>query len=299
MKLDKVLVTGAGGFIGRGLTAQLLKVGHKVIAVDSSPPDDLNCETYQLDICIPGALDGLLDNSTTLFHLAAHADVASSVSKPAFNYKINTQGTFEILESVRKAECRMIFPSTASVYDPSVIMPIKERSYIKPTSPYAAAKIAGEAYCSAYSRSYGLDIKIVRMFSVYGRGMFRFAIHDIVRKVEADSKKLVILGDGHQIRDYLYIDDLLRGLIVIAENGIPGEEYNLATGVPTKLLELAQNIAQIMNYPDIEITPSGKSFPGDVKKWYADISKVQSIGFNPQVKLNDGLKITIEWLRGR
>lgn len=299
MKLNKVVVTGAGGFIGRALTSHLMKIGLEVIAIDNSSLDGYECVTRTLDISLPGALEGLLDKDTTLFHLAAHADVSSSVADPVLDYKINTQGTFEILESVRKSGCSMIFPSTASVYDPDVVMPIRERSYIKPTSPYAAAKIAGEAYCSAYVRSYGLDIKIARLFSVYGKGMFRFAIHDIVRKIEMDSKNLIILGDGQQIRDYLYIDDVVRGLAIIAENGIKGEEYNLATGVPTSIYNLAESIARIMKYPNISINPTGRSFPGDIKQWYANISKIQEIGFEPTVKLDEGLEITVKWLTGR
>jgi nucleoside-diphosphate-sugar epimerase len=129
--------------------------------------------------------------------------------------------------------------------------------------------------------------------------MYRFAIHDLVRKMQNNSRELVILGDGHQIRDYLYIEDAVRGLITIANGGTPGEDYNLASGVPVRLLDLAQKIAALMGYPNINIIPSGQSFPGDVPRWYADISKIEQIGFKPEMPLEEGLPRTIAWLTGR
>ena len=297
--IPKAIVTGACGFIGRALIKYLVENGVNVIAVDQEPISDVQCESLIIDITRPGALDKLLDNKTVLFHLAARADVALSVSNPIEDFKTNMCGLFEVLESVRKNQCQLIFPSTASVYDTNNLLPLPENAYVKPSSPYAAAKAAGEAYCAAYHRSFGLNIKIARMFSVYGPGMFRFAIHDLVRKINRNNHELIVLGDGNQIRDYLYIDDVVCGLVLIAEAGQPGEDYNLASGVPIKLYNLAKNIANFMGYPDIKICPTGKSFPGDVPRWYADISKIRKIGFTQKIFLNEGLKNTINWLMDR
>src|SRR5207302_622365 len=148
----------------------------------------------------------------------------------------------------------------------------------------------------AYHRSYAIDVRVARMFSVYGEGMYRFAIHDIVRKIQADPREVVVLGDGTQVRDYLHVDDALRGLTRIATHGAPGEDYNLASGTPTTILELTRSIATLMGCPDIRIVFTGQSFAGDTPRWYADISKIRSIGFEPEVGLEAGLRRTIPWL---
>jgi UDP-glucose 4-epimerase len=292
----RAVVTGSSGFIGGALVQYLVECGTSVVAVDQYPLSDVQCESFVMDITIPGALDGLLDKGTVLFHMAARADVARSVMNPIEDFKTNMCGIFEVLESVRKSQCQLIFPSTASIYDINNHLPLREIAFVKPSSPYAAAKAAGEAYCAAYHRSYGLNIKIARMFSVYGKGMNRFAIHDIIRKIQKNHLELSILGDGDQIRDYLYINDAVRGLVTIAEAGQPGEDYNLASGVPVRLYDLALKIAHVMGYPDIKICPTGRSFPGDVPRWYAEISKICKIGFTPEIFLEEGLLKTIDWL---
>jgi len=292
--ISKALVTGASGFIGRSLVEHLVKKGTEVIAVDRCPTtSEVICAQLVLDVTKSGVLDEYLDEKTIIFHLAARANVAESVKDPRGDFISSLQSFFEVIESARKANCQLIFPSSASICDTSNDLPFSEKAFIRPTSPYAAAKMACEAYCHAYYRSYGLNVKIARLFSVYGPGMFQFAIHDMVRKLQNNPEKLDILGDGNQIRDYLYIDDVASGLITIATCGKPGEEYNLASGIPVKIFDLAKQIAAFMGKPDIEIVPTGKSFPGDVHKWYADISKIGSIGFVPRVDFEEGLKRTI------
>ncbi|KAF0220660.1 MAG: Nucleoside-diphosphate-sugar [Geobacteraceae bacterium] len=294
--IAKAVVTGAGGFIGKALVKYLVESGTHVIAVDRLAIEDQDCEYVAADISTKGVLDKLIDDNTVVFHLAARANVAESVSDPRGDFESTLCGHFEVLESIRKAGSQLIFPSTASIFDSSNTLPLSEKAYVKPTSPYAAAKAAGEAYCAAYHRSYGLDIKIARMFSVYGIGMNRFAIHDLIKKIQQNSHELSILGDGNQIRDYLNIKDTVRGLVMIALKGEAGEDYNLASGVAVKMIDLARHIATLMGFPDIKIIPTGKSFPGDVPKWYADTSKINRIGFTPQISLTDGLINTISWL---
>ena len=296
MTIKNAVVTGAAGFIGRAMVQYLVDHSINVIAVDIIPCHKNICDERVIDLLGTGALEPYLDEETIVFHFAAHADVASSVKDPRNDFDLNILMLFEVLESVRKTNCQLIFPSTASIFDTNYKLPLSERAYVKPTSPYAAAKVAGEAYCAAYHRAYGLDIKVARMFSVYGEGMNRFAIHDLIRKIQSNNKEIELLGDGNQIRDYLYIDDVARGLALIANNDVPGEDYNLASGIPVKLIDLAYQIAALMDLPNIKINPTGQSFPGDVPRWYADISKIEEIGFSPQISLEEGLLKTISWL---
>ena len=292
----RAVVTGASGFIGTALVRHLRANSWDVVAVDRKPFPDAGQPARLIDVAQEGALDGLLDGRTTVFHLAASADVAASVANPRHDFDNTFRGVFEVLEAGRHARCRVIFPSTASIFDPSNALPLSERAFPRPTSPYAAGKLGGEAYCHAYHRSYGLDVRIARLFSVYGVGMFRFAIHDIVRKIQQNHHELSIFGDGTQVRDYLFIDDAVRGLDIVATRGAAGEEYNVASGQPVRLLDLAHAIAGMMGYPEIVVRPTGRSFAGDTPRWYADITKVRSLGFEPSVDLTTGLQRTIAWL---
>jgi UDP-glucose 4-epimerase len=295
----RAVVTGGSGFIGSALTRYLGAEGWDVVTVDRRTSVDGQPPTRLADVAQEGALAGLLDVGTTIFHMAASADVAASVANPRHDFDNTFRGVFEVLEAARQAGSRVVFPSTASIFDASNALPLSERAFPRPTSPYAAGKLGGEAYCHAYHRSYGVDVRIARLFSVYGVGMFRFAIHDIVRKIQQDHDDLVILGDGTQVRDYLFIDDAVRGLAMVATEGASGEEYNVASGEPVRLLDLARLIAELMGYPDIRIRPTGRSFAGDTARWYADISKVRTLGFEPRVDLRDGLARTIAWLATR
>jgi len=295
----RAVVTGASGFIGTALLRYLRAGGWTVVAVDRRPSPDPEQPSRQLDVAQAGALDGLLDDRTVIFHMAASADVAGSVANPRHDFDNTFRGVFEVLEAARHAGSRVVFPSTASIFDASNPLPLAERAFARPTSPYAAGKLGGEAYCHAYHRSFGVDVRIARLFSVYGVGMFRFAIHDIIRKIQQDHQELTILGDGQQVRDYLFIDDAVRGLTMVATEGAAGEEYNVASGIPVQLLDLARLIAELMGHPKIRIRTTGRSFAGDTPRWYADITKVRALGFEPRMDLRSGLLQTIAWLAAR
>ena len=295
-EITKAIVTGAAGFIGRPLVSHLIHNYSDVIAVDRNSLDRGDCKTIKADLSQPRVLDAFLDEKTIVFHMAAKANVFASVKDPVSDFNDTCYGIFNVLESARSSGARVVFPSTASIYDSSNTLPVSEKSYVKPSSPYAAAKVAGEAYCAVYNRCYDVDVRVARMFSVYGVGMTRFLIHDIIKKIQEDPKVLILRGDGQQIRDYLYIEDVVQGLCDIAENGEAGEDYNLASGDGVCIRDLAHLIASLMNHSDIEIRTDGEVIRGDAPRWYGDISKIQTIGFQQSIGLIDGLRKTIDWL---
>jgi nucleoside-diphosphate-sugar epimerase len=221
------------------------------------------------------------------------------VSDPRYDFNNTLCAFFEVLEAARETGARVIFPSTASVFDPRAPLPLDETAAKLPSSPYAAAKIAGEAYCAAYQRAYGVDARVARMFSVYGPRMTRMAIYDIVRKLESDPSRVAIFGDGSQVRDYLNVRDAARGLEMIASRGTPGEDYNLASGIPVTLMELTQRIARLMGCDSARIEPTGESFPGDTPRWYASLDKIRAIGFEPEIDLESGLSETVAAIQAR
>lgn len=298
--MKKVIVTGSNGFLGRALINKLTGLHIPVLAIDRTPhtnsPIRANLEYLVGNLSQKGFLDQHLDETTTVFHLAANANVMQSVENPRDDFESSFQSYFEVLESVRSKGGRIIFPSTASIFDQSNSLPVHEKSFTKPSSPYGAAKLAAEAYSFAYARSYNLDVRIARLFSVYGEGMTRFLIFDLVQRILKNPDELMIYGDGTQVRDYLHIDDAINGLILIAQQGEAGEDYNLASGIPTAIMDLAHMITQIMDRSHLRIKPRGDSRNSEVAKWYADITKIKKIGFSPEVSLEAGLKKTILWI---
>lgn len=289
----RALVTGAGGFLGGALVAHLRADGHEVAEVVRAPTPGRPLAIVARDLAIPGALDELVDDQTTIFHCAASADVRRSVEQPRHDLHNTFLPLFEILETARRTGAKVILPSTASIFDSSATLPLPERAFARPSSPYGAAKQAAEAYCFAYHRSYGVDVRVARLFSVYGPGMRRMAIHDLIMRVAEAEQTLTILGDGTQVRDYLFISDAVDALCRIATHGTPGEDYNVGSGEPVMIRDLAARIAVLMHKPHLVIVPTGATFAGDTPRWYADTARVTALGAIPRVSLDEGLRRTI------
>lgn len=289
-------MTGAGGFIGQHMTRYLRQQGVETLAVDRSVGAGKGPVDAILDLAEPEALDGYLGSDVAVFHLAGSADVRASVSTPALDFQDNVLPALHVLESARKAGAAVLLPSTGSVYDPAAPMPLTEASPMRPSSPYAAAKIAGEAYCYAYHRSYGLDVRIARMFSIYGPGMRRFAIYDFFQRLRDDPTALVIRGDGGQTRDYLYIDETVRALYLIMRSGEPGTAYNVAAGKPLSILQVARTVARAMGLEASRVMPDGEAFAPEVYHMEADIGRLRALGFAPAVSFDQGVGETVRWL---
>lgn len=299
-KKVKMVVTGGSGFIGQALIKNLVQKKIDVISVSKTKQSHASVPSLVCDVATPKALDRYVDSNTVIFHLAAKADVRESVRDPIDTFNNNCPGLLEILETSKRTGAKVIYTSTASIFDPSNSLPVAENAFVRPTSPYGAAKAAGEAFCFAYNRCYGVDVRIARLFSVYGEGMSRFAIYDIINKIKKDDAEIKLASDGSQVRDYLYIDDVVAGLQIIANKGAPGEDYNVAFGKGISVIDLARRISQLMDRPNLVIRTSKTAMSGDVQQWYGNISKIEKLGFSPSVQLDVGLKKTIRWLdRGK
>jgi UDP-glucose 4-epimerase len=294
----RALVTGAGGFIGRHLVRLLASSGPgSVVALDLHPfdaPDGV--EAVVADAAQDGVLASRADENTTIYHLAANANIARSSAEPEADLSETFLSTFRALHAARASGARIVFTSSVAVIDTVNDLPLTERSFPRPTSPYGAAKLAGEAYCYAFHRTYGVDARVARLFNVYGAGMRQFVIYDLIRKIQADPNKLTLLGDGQQMRDYVYVTDAVRALQLIGERGEAGGDYNLSSGTPTRIFDLARTIAGLMGHADIDIVTTGESWPGDIPRWYGDNSRLRALGWEQTVDLETGLKKTVEFL---
>ena len=313
----KILVTGGAGFIGSNLSERLLLSGHSVWAFD-----DLNdfydprfkqrnlrsvqalakpFEFVHGDVTDRAALDELFGSVKfdQVIHLAARAGVRPSLVDPALYQRVNVEGTVNLLEAARKAGVKkFIIASTSSVYGVNSKTPFSESDPIfAPISPYAASKLCCEALGHVYHHLYGLDVVMLRFFTVYGqRQRPDLAIYKFAQLITA-GKPIPVFGDPDKTgRDYTFISDILDGIIACTQKEFGYEIFNLGESqiVPLKqmieLLEQSLGKKAVMDRQPVQ--------PGDVPLTYADISKARArLGYQPRVKIEQGIPRFVEWFK--
>ena len=304
----KVLVTGAGGFIGGYLVKELVTIGANVVAIDNNSsayanlPFDLPENEFKfrnLDIASTSFTNFILSSSFSfVFHLAGNSYVPTSITSPLLDFDSNARNSLVLLDAFRKSECDpvILLASSAAVYGNPDKLPIHESISSNPISPYGASKLSAEQYFKVFSRIYDSKTIIARPFSVYGEGQQKQVVFDFMKKLSNDAH-LVINSSMNTTRDFIHVSDVVQALLLIAANGNPsGETYNIASGEETSIGELALLIAEIMG---IKMNSSCESFRiGDPLRWRADIGRLEDLGFTQTVTLKDGLARTYEWYRG-
>ncbi len=309
------LVTGGAGFIGSHLCERLLLSGHSVWAFDDLNPfyeprikrrnlAELQAlakpfEFIHGDLTDRVALDELFGSVKfdQVVHLAARAGVRPSLAAPALYQRVNVEGTANVLEAGRLAGVRkFILASSSSVYGVNSKVPFCESDPIFfPISPYAASKLACEALGHVYHHVYGLDVTMLRFFTVYGpRQRPDLAIYKFARLIRA-GQPLPVFGDGSTARDYTYITDILDGVIACTQKDFGYEVFNLGesqTVTLSRLIELLQKAlgrTAIIDRQPLQ--------PGDVPLTYADISKARErLGYAPRVRIEQGIPLFVDWL---
>ena len=292
--LGPLVVTGAGGFIGRSLADHLRAEGHKVTRLGRTPGAH---DVAVADLAIPGALDPYLEPGATVFHLAGGGRVGASVKAPVADFEANVVMSINVLEAARRCGAQVVFASTGSVYDRDGDLPFRETSPVRPSSPYAAGKLAVESYMEAYFRSYGVKTRIARIFSAYGPGMHQMAINDFVDRLRKSQTRLEIRGDGRQTRDYLHVADVARALALIRERGEPGHTYNVAAGKGVTIRQVAMLTAEALGIDDCEIIADFDQTSSELDHMVADITKLAKLGFAPSIPLRTGVFETARALR--
>jgi nucleoside-diphosphate-sugar epimerase len=309
------LVTGIAGFIASKVAELLLQAGHFVVGVDNlneyydvrlkySRLDNLRraggkCLSFnQLDIEDFSGLKCLFDKYEfdAVLHLAARAGVRASMDNPLVYVSTNVMGTSHLLECVReRATTRFVLASTSSLYSGQP-MPFREDSAANtPLSPYAASKKAAEAMAYSYHKLYGMDVSILRYFTVFGpAGRPDMSIFKFIEKI-ACGVPLEIYGDGTQSRDFTYVDDIARGTIAAMEKTQGYEIINLGGGNPP--ISLNRTIALVEDALGKKAVRREMPFSkGDMNVTMADISKAgRLLAWTPQVAFADGLRHTVEW----
>ncbi|BDQ34716.1 NAD-dependent epimerase/dehydratase family protein [Pseudodesulfovibrio portus] len=304
--MKKILVTGGCGFIGANLLPMLLDREYEVRVLDSlilgsrDYIKGLDVEFVQGDIRDAGDAARAVRGVDTVIHLAAFGSVVASVEDPKTNFDMNPGGTLNMLQaSVEAGVEQFVFSSTGGALIGNAEPPVNEQSLPKPISPYGAGKLACEGYLNAFAGSYGLRTKIMRFANVYGpySGHKLGAVTAFIKAVHAN-EPIVLFGDGSASRDFLYTDDLCRGITGVAEADLaPATVLHLASGNETTVLELARLVAATGGRPDHEIVLRDAR-PGEVQRNFAafDLAR-ETIGFNPSTGLEEGLARTWDWFR--
>lgn len=282
------LVTGGAGFIGSHLVDALLSRGDKVESMDlrlnSYHDADEQFRNTVWDVRLPFELNP----DSTIFHLAALADIVPSIEDPLTYFHTNITGTLNALEAARKSGCRkFVYAASASCYGKLPPLPTNENDGIYPQYPYALTKYMGEQLVLHYAQVYKLPVISLRLFNVYGTrarttgtygAMFGTFLTQII-----NNQPITIVGDGTQRRDFIHVSDVVRAFIKAADsdrNGI----YNVGGGDPVSI----NDIANLLGAQERTYLPKR---PGEPDITYADISKIDyQLGWNPEVSIQDGIK---------
>jgi UDP-glucose 4-epimerase len=296
-ELEKVFITGATGFLGSHLVDCLTKRGATISVLVRDHPERITRDglcVVKGDLRYPF----IISDASTVFHLAAISHVGRALENPRQTFETNTAGTLTVLEAIRQSSSveKLVFVSSAHVYGTPLYIPIDEGHPVRAQEPYAASKLAAEAFVSAYSSAYGIPIAIARLFNTYGpRQHPDFVVPSIIRR--ALSQEALTLGNLTPTRDFTYVDDIVGAFLHLAESG--EGIYNVASGVEISIEALVARVAEILGKP---LTVSSqrtqrRSATVEIERMCADITRIKALGWKPRVSLIDGLTNTITWYR--
>lgn len=314
----KILVTGGAGFIGSNIVDALVAEGHRVVVIDNlsrGKKANLNpkAKFYKLDIRNRKISEIFKkEKPQVVFHYAAQIDTRTSVRDPMFDAGVNILGTINILQNAAAVRVKkIIFASSGgAISSEETVLPTPENKFALPVSPYGAAKISAEMYLHYFWKMYGLSYVALRMANVYGP---RQNPHGEAGVIAIFSEKMlrgeqpIIFGSGRQTRDYVYIGDVVRANLLALKSKKVGS-YNVGTGKETDVICLFKKLKQLTGAKAREVhgSPVGQKnkatalAPGEQKRSSLDAGKIgRELGWRPGVKLDDGLRKTVDWFRLR
>ena len=303
----RYLVTGGAGFIGSHLVDALLADGQAVRVLDDfstgNPANlahaDGKYELVRGSVAQPQAVEQAVSGCDVVFHLAAIASVAKSVETPLISHEVGATGTLHVLDAARRLGVRrVVYAGSSSAYGDQPGTERLEDDPLIPLSPYAAAKLAGEHYCTACTSVYGLETVRLRFFNVFGPRQDAKSPYSGVIALFIDAmakgKTPTIFGDGLQARDFVYVANVVQALSLAAESkNAVGRVYNIGSGGSTTLLELVKQLNELLGK---EIVPNHQPpRAGDVRLSQACIRRAQAeLGYNPTISFRDGLAKTVK-----
>ncbi len=309
----RVLITGGLGFIGSNLARRLVELGAEVLIVDSLIPQyggnlfnvagiEDRVRINIADVRDRSSMDYLVQGQDYLFNLAGQVSHLDSMKDPFTDLEINCRSQLSILEACRynNPDIKIIFASTRQIYGAPDYLPVDERHLVHPTDVNGINKMAGEWYHIVYNNVYGLRATSLRLTNTYGPRMrvrdARQTFLGFWLRLIVEGRELTIYGDGRQVRDFNYVDDVVDALLrVAADEQANGQVYNLGGDDPINLLHLAQLLIELAGKGSYRLVP----WPPDRKRidigdYYGDYRKIRSkLGWRPRVPLEEGLRRTL------
>lgn len=302
-----IWVTGARGFIGKNLSIYLAKQGNKVLGIGHGSLPKETIANYGLSHWINGEIEDsnlhqLLEvgeKPEVIYHLAGGSSVGLSMQTPAEDFRRSAFSTALLLEWIRNniPETKLVVSSSAAIYGNTQMTTIVEDGYFIPYSPYGFNKRVVELLCESYAHNFGLQIAIVRLFSVYGPGLYKQLLWDLCSRLHKSPSVLELHGTGNEIRDWLYIEDAIR-VLTAAASGASNTPFivNGGTGIGTCVRDVANLLCLTWDLsPKLKF--SGKQRAGDPFSLVADTKRLETLGFIPTQKLTLGLPKYVSWFR--
>ncbi|MBA3342509.1 MAG: GDP-mannose 4,6-dehydratase [Gemmatimonadaceae bacterium] len=306
--IRRALVTGGAGFIGSHVVEALVARRVEVTVADNLSTghmENLDAVAGQilyetLDIARDD-IDPLLGSGAfdTIIHAAGNAHIPSSIDDPGRDLEDNIVSTHNLLAAVRRVSphSRVVNISSATVYGEGSGVPINEDEPTRPVSPYGVSKLAAELYVALYARLFGLRTCTVRLFSVFGPRLRKQVIWDFMNKLAANPHELVILGDGGERRDLNHVRNVVHAILLVAERSpLTGDVFNVAARESVSIDEAARSLSAAMGIAPI-FRHTGEQQAGNARSWQADISRIEALGYRPEMGYQDGLADTVAWFR--
>ena len=312
----KYLITGGAGFIGSHIVRTLLERGETVRVLDNFSTgkreniaeltrqfNKNQFEVFEGDVRDASHVKAAVLGIEIIFHEAAFVSVPQSMDEPQNCFDVNITGTSLLFDTARRAGVkRAVVASSAAVYGESEVLPLVEETLLQPKSPYAVSKRVDEMYAELFTNSFNFEVVALRYFNVYGPrqrpdSMYAAAVPIFARRL-LDSKPITVYGDGGQTRDLINVRDIVSANIVASEHpNAAGKIFNICTGVETRLLDLLDVLYKL--FPNAPKTEFAAPRAGDIYRSVGSPQKAKDVmGFQAQVSLAEGLKETVEWMRG-
>lgn len=304
-----ILITGGGGFQGSHLAEALLTDGHAVSILNTcSVRAEQNLSSVQGRVRViwgsvtdKETVEKSVRGHDVVFHLAAHINVDESLKDPLVFFYANILGTCHVLEAVKAHGARLVLTSTCEVYGDGHQLAagagLTESAEMRPNSPYAASKAGADRMAYAYYRSYGLDVRIIRPFNIFGErqksGSFG-ALIPIVTAKALRGEPLTIFGDGSATRDYSHVSDIIGAYrLALHRPELKGKAMNVASGKNTSVKDIVEYIGKALGVPVVY----GPARPGEVSRFPADISLAKSLGYAPKIDIWEGIDRYLAWAK--
>lgn len=309
-----ILITGGAGFIGSHLCDALVQQGHALTVVDNLVLGRIENIVHLLqlpsfhfiqeDILNMDAMRGIFRNGKfdMVYHLAANSDIKKGGKDPLVDYNLTFNTTFYILQMMKEFGVKkLFFASTSAIYGETPCLLNEDYGPLRPVSNYGAGKLASEAFISAFSSNVGIQTWITRFPNVVGERFTHGVIYDFIHKLRRNPSELEVLGNGEQCKPYVYVKDLVEGILYVIEHA--QESYNvymLGTDTRTKVKEIAAMVIEEMNlHATIRYTGGDRGWMGDVPEFRYDLEKVNKLGWKASYTSNDAVRLAIQKALGK